>query len=286
MDDMNEDTSAASMMQESDSATLSQTQGDPSDDSERYRLWRGRLAQSRRHIRDLATDWQDNIDYRRGKPFDESSDWDRVQVPADWSLTKAKQAQLFSQVPQVRLKPKNDKMRRAADMWASKLNTQLGVSDVGVAMDEVLPDCINASGYGMAFVYYEALTESREVPAVPPEMVKLYQRNGQEVPTTTQDVPTDVRFCIERVSPVDGRMPVSFTGSDFDRAPWTGRAGRKPWEEALRQWGASESNPNGIREEEKKKLCGDSRTSQDKLTQQTDKNEQGSDEDVVEYEEI
>src|SRR3990167_5887379 len=53
--------------------------------------------------RSMIKDWQDNINYRRARPYRTSSDQDRVTVPLDWSLTKEKEAQLFSQVPAVHI---------------------------------------------------------------------------------------------------------------------------------------------------------------------------------------
>lgn len=252
---------------------------EPSTPNDRNAQWRSRIAKSRQHRRDLITEWSTNVDYRRGKQFDTDSDKDRIAITIDWSATKAKQAQLFSQVPEVRLKPKNPAYKDSVPVFAKKLNEQLGLSRVGVAMDEVLPDCINAAGVGAVMVSYEARMESATVPAVPAEQVAALKSAGQEVPMRSVQRPKSQRFPIRRVSPGDLLWPVDFTGSDFEDSPWIGRSGRAPWSDAKHLF--------DLKDEDKPKVTGqDQRTTQDMLSSGGDDKTRYREVDMVNFEEI
>src|SRR5262249_30441975 len=140
------------------------------------KAWRSRIDACKTYRRQLLPDWQLNIDYRRGKPFTSDSDQDRVAVNIDWPSTKAKQAQLFSQVPQVHITPPLPGCEK-------RLTAALTGAGVGVARDECLPDCINAAGIGAVIVAYEARTEDVEAPAIdlsllPPQVGAQVQATG------------------------------------------------------------------------------------------------------------
>src|SRR5215510_7688671 len=83
------------------------------EESQRYARWRGRISESKAVRKDYVPDWIENVDYRYGEPFEDDADEDRVAVNLDWSLTKHKQAQLFSQSPELVLHPKADAFRAA-----------------------------------------------------------------------------------------------------------------------------------------------------------------------------
>jgi hypothetical protein len=104
--------------------------------------------------RKLIATWTVNIDYRRGKPFTSQTDEDRIAINLDWSLTKAKQATLFSQVPQVRIDHPPQSL--GAGPWVAtferRLNDLLVKGGIESAMYECLPDVINAAGIGAILV--------------------------------------------------------------------------------------------------------------------------------------
>lgn len=256
--------------------------------------WLSRIAMCRRLRRNLILDWAINVDYRRGKLFDTDSDQDRIAITADWSMTKAKQAQLFSQVPEVRLKERNKQYEGAVPTFARKLNETLGFAEVGTAMDECLPDCINASGVAAVLIAYETRTEMRDyttpqpsahtgtsapdgtpAPGAPAELALagLAMPEGAgpgapPAPSVTQ-IPytTAKRFTIERLSPSDLLWDMTFTGSNFNKSPWQGRSGRIPWSRAIIEFGKSEDNPHGLVEADKSTVCGqDNRSPYDMLT--------------------
>jgi hypothetical protein len=202
----------------------------------RLQAWKARIATSKQKMRDLLPEWQKNIDYRRGKCFDSDSDEDRVAVSIDWSMTKSKKAQLFSQVPQVMLTPKHPSFNDAVPVFAKVLNDALTKEKVGVAMDEAMDDTVNAAGIGVVIVSYEARTATTEVPAIdlsvyPPNQQALLIESGQ-LPMTEVERVVDRRFPIEHISPEDFRWANEFTGADFDKAAWVGRSGRMTWAEA------------------------------------------------------
>src|SRR3990167_6771328 len=60
-----------------------------------------RIEECRKRRRVLLKDWRINVDYRRGKVTQTDDDDTRPPIPIDWANTKAKGAQLFSQMPSV-----------------------------------------------------------------------------------------------------------------------------------------------------------------------------------------
>jgi hypothetical protein len=251
--------------------------------NDRNSRWRSRIWRCHELRRKMIAAWTVNVDYRRGKQFDTDSDQDRIAIMTDWSNTKAKQAQLFSQVPEVRLTPKRPDYQGSVPVFMRKLNDTLSQARVGVAMDEVLPDCINAAGVGVVLVSYESRTAGqKQVPIPPPEVVARMQQMGQEVPTQSVPNVTDTRFRIQRISPADFLWPIEFTGSDFDDAPWLGRSGRMPWSDALHVFGG----PKGLQPDDKENVVGgDNRTYLDVLTHGVDR-ERFREPDVVAFDEI
>lgn len=250
--------------------------------SARWAMWRQEIAACKTIRKDLIPDWSLNVDYRRAKPFATDSDQDRVQVTYDWAATKAKQAQLFSQVPEARLTHKTDTFKNAAPMFARKINNELKEARVGVAMDEKLPDCINAAGFGVHLIAYEAKTEMRDVPTVSPDVAKAMTSQGQPVPTKQMEAVLDSRYVIARQSPADFLWKVQFTGSDFDDSPWIGNSGRKTWSDATATW------PK-LTPEDKTAVCGgDSRNSADLIAgvEAGGNTSLSKDQDLVEYDQM
>lgn len=218
--------------------------------------------------------WTVSIDYRRGKPFASQTDEDRIAVNLDWSLTKAKQASLFSQVPQIRIDhaPQTQMAGPWVASYEQRINDTLIQAGIESAMNEVLPDCINAAGVGAVLVAREAITEDVEIPLGDPSSLI----EGQPPETITIPRIVDHRYTISRISPADLLWPINFTGSDFDNAPWIGRSGRISWAQAVQRW--------KLKEEDKAACCGEDRTTVDRLTHDLDKDK--TTEDLVSFDEI
>jgi len=240
----------------------------------RWAEFRQQLDVCKNYRKKLVRNWSTNIDYRRGKTFASQSDDDTISVNMDWSLTKTKQAALFSQVPHVAVSHPPESV--AAGEWLSKftrkLNDMLVKGGIEAAMDEIMPDCINAAGVGVVLISYEALTEDKEVPAIdisilPPqlqaEVMKTGMIFGKPMPMKTVPHPVSKRYTIRRISPSDFLWPVDFTGSDFDNAPWLGYTGRITWAEAVRRF--------NLPEEEKHLYLSDETTVEDRLSHDWDR---------------
>lgn len=244
------------------------------------KLWQARIDRCKRVRKDLVKSWCDNVDYRRGKPFTEWDDEDRINVNIDWSMTKGKHAQLYSQTPKVYLTPKQKTFEPAVDAFTKQLNETLDQANVGSAMDENVLDAINAAGFGFALVGYEALTQPKQVPSqeinnMPLPKLLAMKAGLIETPMETVQQKVSERYYIKRLSPSDFLWPVEFTGSNFDDADWVGHSGKMMWTEAARIF--------KLDDEDKEKILG-GRTKEDNLRRDTDKDY--SDEPVVDYDEI
>lgn len=211
----------------------------------------------------VENEWKQNVQYRIGKPFKEESDEHRSSVPVDWSMTKSKEAGLFSQVPSVILVAKHDRFKPALPVFQKELNDVLtDQCKVGVAMEEVMADKINASGIAGVICGYMATFKTVEVPdqdfsmfgAQAEMMLQAGLANG-----TVKMLPSkkrvDCRFYTTRLSPSQLLWPLTFKGSDFDDADWVGYDGTCTWAEALREFGTDETRPNGLKPELKEKVC-------------------------------
>ncbi len=244
--------------------------------------WKGRIERCKTRRKDLLLEWQTNVDYRRGKMFSTESDYDRIAVAKDWALTKSKQAQLFSTVPRLVPTAKLKEYRPAAFVWGKRVNDRLEAAKVKVAMDEVMPDIVNASGIGAVIISYESLQEMRENPTqdpamLPPEMQAMLAQGTYQIPMEMVPVAVDERFTVKRISPADMLWPKEFTGSDFDEAPWVGRSGRMTWAEAKAAY--------NLTDDQKNQVCGDDRTDVDKLNDNLDDRDK-DDSDVVSFDEV
>lgn len=263
----------------------------PDKAKKRHRQFKKRIEACKIYKRKLISGWSLNVDYRRGKPFATQSDEDRVAVNLDWALTKQKTAQLFSQVPAVRVNHPPQTVQPEAASWLHKfeqrINDTLLSAGIETAMDECLPDCINAAGMGIIIVAHESITDQVEVPAIdlatlPPEVHQQILQSGMmpdgtAVPMETVPRIVDHRYVVNRISPADFLWPVSFNGSNFDKAPWIGRTGRITWAEAQKRW--------DLPENEKSKYLGSDKTVQDGISSDTEK-EYDSGDDFVTFDEI
>jgi len=241
------------------------------DVKKQIKLFKQGVESCKQYRRKLVKDWQVNVDYRRGKPFAGVSDEDRVSVPLDWSLTKGKESQLFSQVPAVRINHPPHTTSGPALTWVHSFETYINdqIIEAGVesTMGEALPDCINAAGIGVVVVARQAITRDVMLPA--PDLQTLSEEDqaiiaetqlmpdGSPIPMEPTSKVLDSKYSVSRISPADFLWPLSFTGSDFDLAPWVGRSGRAPWPEALRLFHLDPS--------EKDKMVGETRNPLDRI---------------------
>lgn len=255
--------------------TLADRQNPTPQQKKVWDQFRASINSCKTYRRKLIQNWTVAIDYRRGKPFASQTDEDRIAVPIDWSLTKAKQASLFSQVPQIRVDHAPDSLM--AGPWVAKfehsLNDKLIQAGIEAAMNECLPDVINAAGIGAVLVAHESLMEEVELPITDPS---ISPEDGTPQPITIPR-PVDSRYTISRISPADLLWPINFTGSDFDSAPWIGRTGRISWAQAVQRF--------GLTERDKDSIMGEERTTLDRLTHDIDKDKTIT-EEMVGFDEV
>lgn len=192
--------------------------------SDPWGVWRGRITASRARRDERVGEWQENVDARKGdlgRAGDGSSlrlaATGRVSVNQDWPLTKAKNAQLYSQTPEVRLSPRYPQLQQAVPAFGRELNDTLADVCVGATIEEVLCDVVNASGIGAALISCETLTEPREDP----------------VTKQPVELPVDIHYLVQRISPADLLVPDDFTGSNYNQARWLGEDGRMTWAQAV-----------------------------------------------------
>ncbi len=223
-------------------------------DNSVHKVLKARAAACKRWKDQHVSDWRTQIDYRKGEPFRDSSEHDRVAVNVDFPYTKAKQASLFSQVPQVVLTPKHPQFAPAAAVFGQALNDTLTAADVGTAMDECLPDMINAAGIAAVLIQYESLVDTVDLPIVedistlPEEIQAAVMTGAVEIPTQPTQRVRDARFTVTRLDPEMLLWETSHKRSDFNKMPWVGYTGSKMWEEAKREF--------GLTDEQKEKVCG------------------------------
>lgn len=246
------------------------------EDSKRHGEFRQRIDTCKQYRRKLVANWTVSVDYRRGKPFASQTDEDRIAVNLDWSLTKSKQAALFSQVPQVRIDhpPQTIQAGPWVQVFERKLNDTLVQAGIETAIDECLPDCINAAGIGVVLVAHDAIMEEVPLPPADPNLPPI-GATGEEPIMVPR--PADHRYTVSRISPADFLWPIGFTGSSFDNAPWIGRSGRITWAEAVQRFNLSDSD--------KETVLGEDRTSLDRLTHDVEKDKINAD-DMVGFDEI
>lgn len=265
-------------------------------------MWKTRLDRAKVERKKRTRDWKVNIDYRRGKPFASESDEDRIAVNIDWPLTKAKHASLFSQVPAVTATSDLAALKPVAGLFARALNKHLAKAKVDVAMDEVMPDVINAAGIGAVIVGYQTLTEKRQIaatapppapampgmpadpsappmPGAPPVAGMPPDPMATPPPMEEIDFPVSKRFYARRISPADLLTPDEFIGSDFDEANWIGESGRMLWAQAQAEF--------GLKDEQREKVVGnDFRNDMEKQHVSESDKQDAPDADTVTYDQI
>jgi hypothetical protein len=218
-----------------------------------------RLSGSKDDRKQHMAEWRSNVDRRLGGRVgifagsfggnaivDEAES--QAEINPDWSLTKTKTANLYSQLPTVQLTHVHPRFGPAVGPLAKSLNYELGDTraHISVAMMEVLNDVVNAAGIGGVEVGYAARFTTKTVAVED----TIPGANGQPLPTTdlseaqlqqlagagilhlkTMDVVVSDKFYVSRFSPSELITPAEFLGSCFDDADYVGRSGAMSWAE-------------------------------------------------------
>jgi hypothetical protein len=145
---------------------------EPIDPAKVEETFKSKIRASKRNRREKSKDWKRNVESRLGYSANVDTggfniaDDGEAEVNPDWALTKTKTANLYSQVPQVQGTHENTQYAPAVSPFMKQLNYELGEkrANIGVAMEEVLNDVVNASGVGAMIVGYAARFETVQVP--------------------------------------------------------------------------------------------------------------------------
>lgn len=203
------------------------------------KLMAGKLDSSEEINKLYRSQWKENVERRMGYAigtYNTGTILDEVEgqseINPDWSLTKTKVANLYSQVPKVLLTHESEQYAGAIPPFAKALNYEIGKkrARAGVAMEECCNDMVNAAGIGAYIVGYAARFDQVQVPTidvtgVDPQVVDEGMKLGVVPSQTVPRVVSD-KFFWTRIAPTDIRVPREFLGSDFDDADWVGRCGR------------------------------------------------------------
>jgi hypothetical protein len=208
--------------------------------------WLNRIKAARSRRDDLVSDWQTNVDRRRVRTGTESSG--KTTVPKDWSFTKAKIAQLYSQTPEVRLTPRFPEFEPAVSPFGRELNDTIVRVNVGSTIEENLSDVANAAGIGAVKVGCDKRTAEVMVPLTDP-MIGGMGAPPEMVPTTKV---VDLKYLVDRISPADLLIPTDFTGSDYDKARWLGHDDRMTWTQAVASLGLTEEQKEDVLDRDKR----------------------------------
>src|ERR1019366_4335942 len=146
----------------------------PIDNEKVAKDLKGKADASKRNRRTYSSEWKDNVTLRLGKTgatvntggLGITQDSNRSEINPDWSLTKTKTANLYSQVPQVQMTHENKQYAAAIFPFAKALNYELSDKrmNIGVGMDESLNDVVNAAGVAAILVEYVARFETVMLP--------------------------------------------------------------------------------------------------------------------------
>lgn len=268
---------------------------DKEAEEEVVKYFKNEIAQSKRERKTRLDQWRRNVHARLGKTVgavENTADSEiandlQSEVNPDWSLTKTKTANLFSQVPVVRGTHLNKKYAPAIQPFLKQLNYDLGPKRANVAalMEECLADAINAAGFGCAFVKYVARFDEKEVPDASPMMQQLPEALQSlaakvgAIKTKKVTVTTSAKIDAKRFSPKNFLWPKGFEGSDFDDADWLGRDGSMPWGEA--------KNEFKLKDEDKATVIGDkSERTDERLSEPMDGHDADGMFEEVEYQDI
>ncbi len=229
-----------------------------------------RMDGSKDQIKQFLNEWQGNVERRMGRttissfasaiftsgvPTDDDS---QAEINPDWSLTKTKTANLYSQVPTVQLTHENKIYGPAVSPFQRSINYELSEkrAHVSTAMNEVFNDVVNAAGIGAVECGYTARFEPKQVPVedtipgpqgplkvatLPPELLQKLVQAGVVHMKEIQSVVSD-KLYVTRFSPTDLLVPREFTGSNFDDADYVGRKGRISWAEGKSEFKLDEAD--------------------------------------------
>lgn len=208
--------------------------------------FRNESQKSKNHRRQYSQRWKTSVDLRLGRtgviytagyPTPDGDDI-QTEINPDWYLTKVKTANLYSQTPAVQLTHESKNYMPAIAPMAKAINYELSDkrTNIGVPMEEVLNDVVNAAGIGGIIVGYTARFVNKSLPTEDLSHLPEEEQSNvlQQGLVGSEDIPqvASYKFYADRISPTDLLWPAPFVGSDFNNADWIGHTGRMGWADA------------------------------------------------------
>jgi len=254
--------------------------------------FKNQIQVAKSHRRTFSSEWKRSVDLRLGRiaqintngyPITDGDDL-QTEINPDWYLTKTKTANLYSQTPRVQLTHENKMYLPAIAPFSKALNYEIGEkrANLGVPMEEVLNDVVNASGIGAIFVGYAARFVDDEIPSIDLSPYSPEQQAELKAAGMVQMLPTkrltSYRFFGTRVSPTDLLWPAAFKGSNFNDADWIGHTDMMGWANAKTEFKLNDTD-------REKAVSGEQQDTQDDLRAQPEKGQLTAFE-TVKYDEI
>jgi hypothetical protein len=206
--------------------------------------WQERIKAATKLIERKTEDWKKQQAAYVGEPLEDLPVDDIVVINKDMPRVKQKVAQLFYQVPEIHLKPKNPQFAGAVPVFQAVLNHQLSKEiKVEKTVDEMLTDIVAVTGIGVTKIGYEVFAEEVDQEIEVDDLTReALLAAGQPIPTEKVPVPIFERYFWKRISPAKLLLPAEFTGTDFDEASWIGFRFRMPSKLANKEFGIDESD--------------------------------------------
>lgn len=206
-------------------------------------FWQQEIEDATERIKDEIPGWRANLQrYEGGKPILRGFRApDTININVQFYTVEQKKPQLIFQVPLPTVKSKRPGSERASTLVQAILRDKAGEEEMDLegTIGECLSDCLITSGIGPAKIGYdertiqvpmptnrtiEKIDPATQLPVIDPVTQQPVRELalGEDGKPETKLTPKVVwsRFYWEHFSPADLRLPVGFTGGNFDRAPW------------------------------------------------------------------
>lgn len=185
--------------------------------------WKSQIQASQKNVQNIAStrNWDRNLQSYLGRGLSETPVKDTVTVQKDYALVEGTKALLFFQRPDVSATGSAPEYEQAAPLVAEVVNHYLELIDAKSMVDEVLMDLLCPAGFGVCKIGYEAFVDPQEPELMVPDAVNpLQPQLGPDGQPVLQPKIVREQYFLERVPPKRFRFPVTFIGSNFDKAGW------------------------------------------------------------------
>lgn len=205
------------------------------------KFWQGAIKKARDRRERHKDLWSENLRRYAPAPADMLRQRGPYEANAnvDFRQVEAKKPQLFFEVPDIRLTPREplaDPVEDALTIHQVVLNDLLGPEGVNAkrAVSLSILNCLATAGWGPTKIGFEVTIADVDEP----ETI-LDPATRQPTPTGKTikvKLPVHERYFWEPFSPANLLVPADCDSNDFDKAPWIGREFSLPLEVARRRF--------------------------------------------------